>query len=157
MPTNAPSRIAIVADAGPLITLEKVRGGFSVLPALFGRLIVPWQVLEEVEVSRIHPGEAAYLAALGLPVEVADPGELLAVPSRLTVDLGERAAVTLAVRRKVGVLLEDRAPRTWCDELGVPYIGAGGSWSPPPTADPSPRTGRSGWWRRCGKPNAWTR
>ena len=37
----------VVSDAGPLIYLSSV-GQLALLPALFGRVIVPWQVWDEV-------------------------------------------------------------------------------------------------------------
>ncbi|MBI5595773.1 MAG: hypothetical protein HY928_06755 [Elusimicrobia bacterium] len=124
--TPNPTAAAVVADAGPLITLEKVRGGFGILPGLFGRLVVPRPVMDELALSRVHPGEAAFTAALGLPVDVVDPGELLVPPPDLSIDRGELAAVSVAARMRVAVLLEDKDPRVFCDRIGVRYVGAAG-------------------------------
>jgi len=59
---NDPKRI--VSDAGPLISLEKITGGYRFIRRLYDRLIVPSAVLGELA-AKAFESEAAYSATMG--------------------------------------------------------------------------------------------
>ena len=115
-----------VSDTGPLISFEKLPGGFSLLKQLLSKLYIPAEVLAELEAG--HPG-ADYLADHGLDgfVEVVSEssnpwGELHA--ERL--DAGERAAIGLAIAKGHPLLIEERLGRRFATDEGVAVIGAAG-------------------------------
>lgn len=104
----------VVSDASPLIALNQI-GRLELLHQLFGEILVPPIVVEEVRPS------------LDLPewfVEKA-PGEEVA-PKILgaSLDPGESQAITLALELGVRrLILDERAARRIALSLGLPVVG----------------------------------
>jgi predicted nucleic acid-binding protein len=116
----------IVADAGPLIGLARV-GLLSLLRDLYGRVLIPAQVLSELRVSSEMPGARALSDALSL-------GWLLQVPVRPTeewaylksiLDAGEAEAIALAQQQTAALLIDERHGRAVAQDLGLLVIGTG--------------------------------
>jgi predicted nucleic acid-binding protein len=55
--------LPVVADAGPLIGLARV-GLLDLLRHLYGKILIPVQVFEELQTSEGRPGSRALRAAL---------------------------------------------------------------------------------------------
>lgn len=115
----------VVADTSPLIFLDGV-GCLGLLSALYGRILVPDAVAQEI----------ADGLALGLPgpvllalpwVSVMPSGEDKRVTEhRLSSHLGagERAALTLALATSgAAVLMDERDGRTVAADLGLSRVG----------------------------------
>ncbi len=97
----------VVADASPLIFLGELER-LDLLRMLFTRVIVPNEVhAEVVERGAGLPGSAALAAAAWIEVVPAvDPSPLLA-SLRTGLDLGEAAAIVVALRERADVVLID--------------------------------------------------
>jgi predicted nucleic acid-binding protein len=115
-----------VSDTGPLISFEKLPDGFSILKALFSKLSIPPEVLQELQAG--STGED-YLRDQGLAgfvhVVSAEEGSW-DEPAARDLDLGEQAAISLAIAKGCPLLIEERLGRRLAQEAGVPVIGAAG-------------------------------
>lgn len=58
MSTDLPSR-PIVSDTGPLISLEKITGGYRFIRCLYDRLVVPPAVMDELVAGPFETKEAS--------------------------------------------------------------------------------------------------
>lgn len=115
-----------VSDTGPLISFEKLPGGFSLVKQLFSKLYIPTEVLVELEAG--HAG-ADYLADHGLDgfVEVVPASSnAWGEPHFERLDAGERAAIGLAIEKRLPLLIEERLGRRLATDEGVVVIGAAG-------------------------------
>ncbi len=124
-PSFEPVRI-VVTDAGPLIALAK-SGYLHLLPALFGEILIPLSVKNELRLEEERPGTAllgrsiqgnpAYriVAAQSIPEELA---ELL--------DPGESEAIALAEENKCLLLIDERKGRGVARKRGISFVGTGG-------------------------------
>jgi predicted nucleic acid-binding protein len=111
--------VVVVSDSSPLILLSRV-GSARLLPALFGEVVIPAVVREEVVTAR--PG------ALGL-ADVRDASWLI-VDGRslpevdLGLDLGETGAILLAEELGADLLLiDERAGRRVASDRGLAIRG----------------------------------
>lgn len=113
----------IVSDASPLVTLARI-GRLELLPALYGRVIVPEAVWREVTASAPEKAGAADLRAARW-LEHRAVGDRARVARLLaTLDQGESEAIVLA--DEVGadlLLMDERLGREQARREGVRVIG----------------------------------
>jgi len=96
----------VVADASPLIFLGRL-SLLELLPQLYGRVLVPRAVLDEVvRGAPTDPAAPALLSAAWLEVEDAGEAPLLEA-LREELDPGEAAAISLARELGADLLLID--------------------------------------------------
>lgn len=100
MSEDTPRRV--VSDTGPLISLEKITGGYRFIRRLYDRLLVPPAVLKELAAGAFE-SEAAYLKHydIGDLIEVRAPSQPEpegAVTRHL--DEGERRVIHLALESR---------------------------------------------------------
>jgi predicted nucleic acid-binding protein len=102
--------VIVVADTTPLnylILIEQVH----VLPHLFGRVLIPPAVREELQQERTPPRVRDWMATPPTWLEVRSPHQPIEA-SLLELDKGEREALALAQElRADAVLLDDREAR----------------------------------------------
>jgi len=86
----------IVSDTSPLISLEKIDGGYKLFRQLYDKVLVPPAVIRESAAGPFE-NEEAYLAHVGidalLQVETPERSER---DKTKHLDPGERAAIALA-------------------------------------------------------------
>lgn len=114
----------VVSDSSPLIVLATV-GQLSLLRELFGEVLVPGRVWDEViQVNR--PGTESIRRADWIrTIAVADDSYLLAL--RTEVDQGEAEAMALAADVQADfLLLDERRARSLALSLGYEVIGVVG-------------------------------
>ena len=119
---------AIVADAGPLIGLGKI-GRLPLLQALYGTVLIPPRVHEELRVGSGLPGAvAAGRAIVEGWLQVRRVADTVAVSRLLAlVDGGEAEAIVLAHESAGGFLLvDDRRARDVARRRGLSIVGTGG-------------------------------
>ena len=121
-----PTARRIVCDTGPLISLEKLRGGYQFIRRLFDQLIVPPAVLDELS-ENLYASAEAYLQEHNLHDLLVVEGRTLAL-SRETqhLDLGERQAIALAIELNLPLLIEEEAGRAVARDLGIEISGIAG-------------------------------
>lgn len=110
----------VVSDSSPLNFLVRL-DCVDVLPKLFGTVLIPSTVAEEL----MHPGAPdnvkSFLASPPDWLQVRSPAHLVAIPK---LDPGEQAAICLAEEvRADAVLLDDRDARIAAARRGLVVVG----------------------------------
>lgn len=113
----------VVADAGPLIAFGRV-GKLELLPQTLGEILVPRLVVDECLQDLTLPGAAAIQSALdqGVLLRAAESEPVL--PPFPILDAGESAAIRLALKLSVPVLIDEKAGRKIAANLGLKVIGS---------------------------------
>lgn len=114
----------VVADAGPIIHLSLI-GRIDLLPALYGRILVPELVYQEVVGQGTDlPGSAELDRAAWADRVDADTDSDLFGVLRAHLDPGESAAICVAVERGADLILsDDRPARLAATRLGIEVKG----------------------------------
>jgi predicted nucleic acid-binding protein len=124
--SSTPPPRHVVCDTGPLISLEKVTGGYGLIRKLYDGLLVPPAGLRELAAGTFE-SEEAYLLHFGvedLLVERRPTGTL--EPETRLLDEGERQAIRLAQELALPLLIEEQAGREAARALGIPISGIAG-------------------------------
>ena len=113
----------VVADTGPIHYLFLI-GRLDILPALFGRLLVPTSVIN-FELQDAGTPEALRKFLTNPPEWLMVSKRPLTIPPSLsTLGLGEREAIALALEIRADLLLsDDAAARRRAARLGVVSTG----------------------------------
>lgn len=116
----------IVSDTSPLISLEKIDGGYKFFRQLYDKVLVPPAVLRELAAGPFE-NEEDYLSHFGIDdlLQVETPARFeLDKPEHL--DPGEREAIALALEGDLPLQIEEEAGRTLARELGIRISGIDG-------------------------------
>jgi len=121
----------IVCDTGPLISLEKITGGYRFIKRLYDRLIVPPAVMDELVAGQFETKDAYlhHFDAEDLVVvkPLAEPGSTGEIGNKMEhLDKGERVAIHLALELELPLLIEEEAGRAVARELGIHISGIAG-------------------------------
>ena len=110
----------VVVNTSPLVALDRI-GQISILPKLFGEIIRPQSVVDELDAGRsVYGGSTSLFHASWLST-VKDPPEMVL---RKELGAGETAAIALALRVDADlVILDDLAARNVAAELGLNVTG----------------------------------
>ncbi len=116
------ARIVII-DSSPLIGLAMV-DGLAWLPSLFGTVVLPESVKQEVLPDKAAQGKAAIANAIDLGWLTVWP-ELIESYSDIDLDPGETDCINLALSRVEDVLLimDERLGRAVAKEKGLKVVG----------------------------------
>ena len=113
----------VVSDTSPIINLARI-GHLSLLYAVFGRIIIPQKVFDEIVLQGKGQPGAAEISAAGwvevMPCQDVQKAKML----ENELDPGESEAIVLA--QEIGadlVLLDDNAAREVAARLGLEYTG----------------------------------
>lgn len=114
----------VVADAGPLIHLSLI-GRIDLLPALYGRIVVPERVYREVvDQGEDLPGSAELRGADWIDLSSHSPDNHLFRLLQAQLDPGEAAAICLAQESRADLVLsDDRQARLAAERLGIRIKG----------------------------------
>ena len=114
----------VVADTSPLNYLVCIESA-EVLPKLYGKIVVPPEVRDELLAVDAPSVVRAWANDLPNWVEVRTPDAALRDDPRWrSLDLGERAALALATELQPSVLLiDERAGSAIARRLGLPVMG----------------------------------
>ena len=114
----------VVADAGPIIHLSLI-GHLDLIPALFGRVVVPRQVYEEVvQTGTGMPGSEELRNAAWADLHEGDIRPELSRLLEGHLDSGEAAAISLALDLGADLVLsDDRQARLAAERLELRVRG----------------------------------
>lgn len=114
-------RNTIVSNTGPLISFERFPDGFQLARKLYGKILIPRQVMNELYTYQF-PSAEAYLMFYGIEnfIEIKDISastDLITVPPFSDLDEGEKWAIELAYALSLPLLIEDlMSERHWLNE-----------------------------------------
>lgn len=115
--------MTVVSDASPIILLGRV-GRLDLLPALYGRIVVPTPVFREVAHAE-RPASREFTAAPWIDRVESDLDDSTFLNLRRDLDAGEAAALALAKSLSADlVLIDDREGRRAAAALGLAVKGA---------------------------------
>lgn len=119
--SRSPRRV--VSDTGPMISLERLTGGFRFIRRLYDRIIVPPAVLEELGFG--YDGAEEYLERHGIDdlIEVRNVASQVKLPDLERLHKGEIQAIRLALALRLPLLIEEAAGRRSAQAAGVPISG----------------------------------
>ncbi len=109
----------VVSDTSPLNYLVLI-DAVEVLPALFGRVVVPPAVIEELQSQGAPDAVKAWIAAAPSWLEVRSPE---ARSMGLALGRGESEAIRLASDLSALCLIDDRKARREAERVGVRVTG----------------------------------
>ncbi|PZV17147.1 MAG: hypothetical protein DCF21_09835 [Leptolyngbya sp.] len=117
----------IVSDTGPLISLEKLSDGYGWIQQLYGQILIPDAVAQELyqgmfstwDAYQVHHNLGDFISVVRVATVETFPGwELL--------DIGERQAIQLAWRQHLPLLIEEEQGRQVAKALGLKFSGLAG-------------------------------
>lgn len=109
----------VVSDTTPLNYLILI-GHAGILPELFGRILVPPAVIQEMRHEKAPSAVAAWVQDLPEWLEVRAP----ALDLHLDIGPGEDEAISLAVEvGNAALLVDDKKARTAAIQQGLPTFG----------------------------------
>jgi len=117
--------VIVISDAGPLIHLSLI-GRIDLLPRLYKRILIPKQVQQEVVQKGAGLAGSAEISRAGW-IDVAEhaPGAPLLQLLSIDLELGEAAAIWLAVEQQAEWFLsDDRKARLAAEKLGLNVRGS---------------------------------
>jgi predicted nucleic acid-binding protein len=113
----------VVGDTSPFIVLVNIHE-IDLLPALFGEVVVPPEVIEELGRPHRPPAVQNFVRSIPAWLRVRTPRQL---KPGLGLHDGERAAISLAVELKPSLLLiDEKLGRAVAQDLKIDFIGAVG-------------------------------
>ena len=119
---------AVVPDTGPLIALARV-GRLDLLRRLYGQVVIPPAVHDELALDSDRPGARALAAALEAGWVAVQPATYPGIVSEVArhLDRGEAEGIALAGQRSARFLLIDDAKgRKVARQRGVRVVGVAG-------------------------------
>lgn len=117
----------IVSDAGPLISLEKIRDGHGFIRKLYKKILVPFSVLQEVS-SGVCSSPHEYLRLYKIEdlVVTAEPSSVIKISGIERLQTGEAEAISLALQLKYPLLIEETLGRKIALSAGLQISGIAG-------------------------------
>ncbi len=119
---------SIVTDTGPLISLERLEGGYEFMRRMYRCMIAPPAVLREVAAGQFTT-PSSYLEHYSIADFVFEqtPQALLQnIPWQNDLHPGELEALALAQELHLPLLIEEAVGRKAAQELGIPFSGMAG-------------------------------
>ena len=115
----------IVSDTGAIITLEKINGGFEFIKKLYGKIIIPYQVLDELSEGNQYKGN--YLDFYKIR-DLIDVRHSTLRDDLFNINLGdgEKYAISLAIEYGLPLLIEDREAKLLAIEKNILVSGIAG-------------------------------
>ena len=113
----------IVSDTTSLIVLEELQA-LSLLCGLFERVVIPNAVLSELEVGSPMVRKKLQETACFEIVKLDESEQLASL--NILLDLGEAEAITLALERKLAILIDERKGRQIAKQLKLTVTGFAG-------------------------------
>lgn len=113
----------IVSDTTSLIVLEELQS-LGLLCSLFERVVIPEAVLSELEVGSPMVRKKLQEAACFEIVKLDESEQLASL--NILLDRGEAEAITLALERKLAILIDERKGRQIAKQLKLTVTGFAG-------------------------------
>lgn len=111
MPVN---KQAIISDATTLIVLSRLER-FDLLANLFEQVLIPQSVYDEISAKPFDLPDRVRIQP--------DPDSPLQQTLQTLLDPGESAAIALAKKKSLRLIIDEKKGRMWARQVGVEIIG----------------------------------
>lgn len=117
----------IVSDTGPLISLERLPGGYQWMKEIYAGVFVPPSVAEEL-IAGGYEDLDHYQQYFGVEsfLSISSLQDRPSPPETAHLHQGERDAIRLALDLELELLIEEEDGRRAAEQLDVPYSGIAG-------------------------------
>ncbi len=118
--------VSIVSDTGPLISLEKLENGYRFIQLLWGEILLPKVVTEELYQNQFvnwNDYKSYYNVSNSVKI-LEDKLDILEILKDL--DKGEQQAIQLAYNLQLPLLIEEEKGRKIAKQLGLNFSGIAG-------------------------------
>lgn len=115
-----------MSDAGPIISLERLTGGFRFIRRLYDKILVPDTVLVELSFHYDQPDEYLTHHKIDDLIDVRRVDSDVDIPGRDRLHDGEVHAIQLAIESGLPLLIEETAGRTSARAAGLSISGIAG-------------------------------
>lgn len=114
----------VVSDTGPLISLERIRGGHQFIRKLFSQIIVPQVGMDELS----DGDQISYISRYKISdlIQVHASISLPNLPEINRLHEGERQAIALALKYRLSLLIEEEEGRNVAQKAGIHVSGIAG-------------------------------
>jgi|SRR5271165_274400 len=113
----------VVADTSPLNYLLLI-DEIQLLPAIFGQVLVPQAVFQELQHPKSSPTVRQWISDLPVWLEVRSVASVPLVPALMSLDEGEREAIQLALELGIStVLIDETEGRRVAEKLHLAVRG----------------------------------
>lgn len=99
---------SIVVNTGPVLALVAATGDLEIMRRLYDRVVVPYEVISELEASDSRPFGVDVLARSTWLIRRTDPATIPALLSH-SLDRGEAAVIQVAMEERIGLVCIDEA------------------------------------------------
>jgi predicted nucleic acid-binding protein len=125
---SSPFDGSIVTDTGPLISLERLDGGYEFMRRMYRRIIAPPTVLREIAIGQFAAPNSylEHWSVTDFVFEYTPQALLQNIPWQNDLHLGELEALTLAQELRLPLLIEEAVGRRVAQELNIPFSGMAG-------------------------------
>lgn len=125
---SSPDISSLVTDTGPLISLERLDGGYAMMRRMYRRIVAPPAVLKEIVFGQSITSQL-YLERYQIADFVYEqaPNSLQqGIPWQNDLHIGELEAISLAQQLQLPLLIEEAVGRRVAQELHIPFSGIAG-------------------------------
>jgi predicted nucleic acid-binding protein len=120
-----PTMLDIVINTGPLIAMVAATGNLNWLPSLYGRIVIPYEVLLEIEAG--GPGNLEIIALRAIVRQVLIGGQSTQIDAAMLreLDLGESSVISSALIHAIDtVAIDEKAGRRLARIHGLKVTGS---------------------------------
>jgi predicted nucleic acid-binding protein len=115
----------IVSDTGPLISLEKLDGGYDLIHTLYDHIIVSSIILDEVSYGYTSPKKYLRVHKIDELIQVHPVDTIASITGLDRLHKGEAQAITLALQLNLPLLIEELQGRKIAAEAKIQFSGIG--------------------------------
>jgi len=115
----------IVINTGPLIAIVAATGNLNWLPSLYGRIVIPYEVLLEIEAGGPGNPEIVALRAIERQVLIGSQSTQIDAAMLRELDLGESSVISSALIHAIDtVAIDEKAGRRLARIHGLKVTGS---------------------------------
>ena len=117
----------IVINTGPLIAMVAATGTLDWLPKLYSRVVIPYEVLLEIEAGGLNNSEIVALRAIERQVLIGRQSTQITAAMLRELDLGESSVISSALHHAIPtVAIDEKAGRRMARIHGLKVTGSMG-------------------------------
>ena len=115
----------IVINTGPIIAMVAATGNLKWLPSLYGRIVIPYEVFQEIEAGGLNNTESVALLAIESKILIGSNKTQIDAAILRELDLGESSVIANALTHAIDtVAIDEKAGRRLARIHGLKVTGS---------------------------------